>query len=374
MASKPNALIVVVSGDEIGRGYGMIARVDRLRVVQVGLGAHGRNWARRVVPDVPEVELVGYVDSDPYALDIAKEELQAPPEMCFENLKDAISATSPEAVLNTTALAGHVPVTRTSLNAGLHVLLEKPFAPTLGAAHELVDVAANAGLILMVSQNYRYFAAPRAIAEIVKDGRLGKLHEVSIDFRRYSSAGPAGRGRHHLEEQPLLVDMSIHHFDLLRLILDREPLRIFCEAWNPRWTDFSGPSATVASIAFDGVVVSYRGSWVSAGPLTPWAGEWHLEFEHGEVVWDSRDDDMTHDRVLVRPRGARARTLTLPAMERTGPWGTLTAFVDAVRSGREPETSGRHNLGTIAFVAAAVESATVHEPVSIYRTGEALPV
>jgi predicted dehydrogenase len=229
-------------------------------------------------------------------------------------------------------------------------------------------------LVLMISQNYRYFPAPRALAGIVREGRLGKLHEVSIDFRRYSTAGPSGRGRHHLEEQPLLVDMSIHHFDLLRLILGAEPLRIYCEAWNPKWTDFSGPSATVASIVFDGVVVSYRGSWVSAGPLTPWAGEWRLEFEQGEVVWDSRDDDMSHDRVMIRPRGGRARSVALAPMARTGGWGTLTEFASAVRAGREPETSGRHNLGTVAFVAAAVESATVHEPVSIYRTGEALPV
>ena len=223
------------------------------------MGAHGRNWARRVVPDVPEVELVGCVDSDPYALDIVRSEIQPAEGMVFESLKEAIAATRPEAVLNTTALPGHVPVTRAALDAGLHVLLEKPFAPTLGAAHELVDVAAHAGLLLMISQNYRYFPAPRAIAEIVQRGRLGKLHEVSIDFRRYSTAGPSGRGRHHLEEQPLLVDMSIHHFDLLRLILGAEPLRIFCEAWNPKWTDFSGPSATVASIVFDGVGFSYPG-------------------------------------------------------------------------------------------------------------------
>ena len=338
------------------------------------MGVHGRGWARRVVPDVPEVEIVGYVDSDPYVLDIVREEIQPPAGMVFESLREAIAATRPEAVLNTTALPAHVATTRTALEAGLHVLLEKPFAPTLGAAHELVDIAARSDLVLSISQNYRYFPAPRAIAQIVKEARLGRLHEVSIDFRRYSVAGPTGRGRHHLEEQPLLVDMSIHHFDLLRLVLGAEPLRIYCEAWNPKWTDFSGPSVTVASIVFDGVVVSYRGSWVTAGPLTPWAGEWHLEFEHGEVVWDSRDDDMSHDRVMIRPRGGRARTLALAPMQRTGPWGTLTEFAEAVRNGREPETSGRENLGTIAFVAAAVESATVHEPVSIYRTGEALPV
>ncbi len=91
-------------------------------------------------------------------------------------------------------------------------------------------------------------------------------------------------------------------------------------------------------------------------------------------MWDSRDDDMSHDRVMIRPRGGRARSVLLAPMARIGPWGTLTEFASAVHAGREPETSGRNNLGTIAFVAAAVESATVHEPVSIYRTGEALPV
>jgi len=228
----------------------------------------------------------------------------------------------------------------------------------------------------MVSQNYRFFPAPRVIAAMVHESALGKLYAVEIDFRRYSTVGQNGRGRHHLEEQPLLVDMSIHHFDLLRMILSREPRRIYCEAWNPEWTAFSGPSVAVASIDFEGgVVVSYRGSWISAGPVTPWAGEWRMEFENGEVRWTSAaDSDITQDKVVVRPRNEEARTITLPTVPRTGTWGTLTEFAAAIRSGREPETSGRNNLGTIALMAAAVESATLREPVAIRRTGEALTI
>jgi predicted dehydrogenase len=350
----------------------MISRVNPLRIVQVGLGTHGRGWARLVLPNIPEVEVVAYVDSDPKALDQLKAEIDPPRQKVFDSLREAIAATGPEAVLNTTALAGHVPVTRAALEAGMHVLVEKPFAPGVGPAQELVDLATRGGLVLSVSQNYRYFPAPRAIAQLVREETLGKLHEVSIDFRKYSPAGPNGRGRHHLEDQPLLLDMSIHHFDLLRLIVGSEPERIYCEAWNPKWTAFSGPSATVASIVFPGVVVSYRGSWVSAAPTTPWAGQWSLEFANGEVFWTSGGDDRTHDRVVVRPRGGRPRSAKLNPMSRTGPWGTISEFAECVRTGREPETSGRHNLGTIAFVAAAVESAAVHEPVSIYRTGEAL--
>lgn len=169
------------------------------------MGPHGRNWARRVVPGVPEVELVAFVDRDPNALDALREEAKVPAELCFESLNEAIVATQPQALLNTTALPAHVPVTKAALEAGLHVLVEKPFAPSLAGAEELVGDAAVRGLVLMVSQNYRFFPAPRAIASMVHESALGKLYEVSIDFRRFSAANPNGRGRHHLEEQPLLV-------------------------------------------------------------------------------------------------------------------------------------------------------------------------
>jgi predicted dehydrogenase len=350
--------------------------VNSLRVLQIGMGPHGRGWAKQVIPEIKAVDLVGYVDTDPYALDALREMADVPAAKCFESLKEAIAATQPQAALITTALPSHVAVTRAALDAGLHVLVEKPFAPTLEAAQQLVDMAAHRRLVLMVSQNYRFFAAPRAIAALVREASLGELHEVSLDFRRYSTAGPAGKGRHHLEEQPLLVDMSIHHFDLLRLIINRRPERIYCEAWNPEWTDFTGPSAAVASIVFEGgVVVSYRASWISAGPITPWAGDWRMEFEHGEVFWTATEDHgVLHERVVISPRIGKPRTLTLPEVRWTGGAGTLTEFAKAVAEGREPETSGRDNLGTIELMMAAVESASRRELVALARPRETLAI
>jgi predicted dehydrogenase len=352
-----------------------LSAVNPLRVVQVGLGAHGRNWARQVIPSIKEVDLVAYVDTDPNALDRLRDEAHVPAELCFESFKEALAATNPDAVLVTAALPGHAAITKAALEAGLHALVEKPFAPTLDAAKELVEMAAARNLVLMVSQNYRYFPAPRTIATLVHESELGELFQVSIDFRRYSPLGPNGRGRHHLEEQPLLVDMSVHHFDLLRLILSREPQRVFCEAWNPKWTAFSGPSVAVGSIDFDGgIVVCYRGSWISAGPATPWAGEWRLEFEHGEIVWTSHGDNPANDEVVIHPRQGEPRKIALPPMPRTGPSGTMTEFASAIRTGRQPDSSARDNLGTLALMFAAVESATLREPVKIYGTGEAVRI
>jgi predicted dehydrogenase len=344
--------------------------MDQLRVLQVGMGGWGRDWAQRVIPEVAEVDLVGCVDLDPSALARLREATPLLPKQCFLTLERAIEATRPEAVLVTATLPGHAPVTRVALAAGLHVLVEKPFAESIEVARQLVELAAAKRKVLMVSQNYRFYPAARQVAKIVDDARLGNLHQVSIDFRRHSPGRANGRSRHHFEEQPLLVDMSVHHFDLLRLILDREPERIYCEAWNPDWSGFSGPSVAVSSILFEGgVIVSYRGSWVSTGPITPWSGEWRMDFEGGEIFWTSRDDaGARRDRVVIQKPDRKPRVVPLPQLAHTDRCGTLAEFARAIREGREPECSGRDNLGTLALVVAAVESAKRGQPVDVSTT------
>src|SRR6266851_2502263 len=204
------------------------------------MGSWGRNWARLVMPEVPDVELVGCVDSDPGDLELLQDELPTSRQMCFRSLDQAVDATQPDAVLVTTTLPGHAPITRAALQAGLPVLCEKPFTDTLEVAEELVGLAAARGVTLMVSQNYRFFPAVRTAAQLVREGALGDLYEVSIDFRRNDPVPPNPPIRHHTDRHPLLEDMSIHHFDLLRLILGDEPRSVSCEAWNPSWSGFQG--------------------------------------------------------------------------------------------------------------------------------------
>ncbi|HKW58309.1 MAG TPA: Gfo/Idh/MocA family oxidoreductase [Candidatus Dormibacteraeota bacterium] len=327
--------------------------------MQAGLGDWGHDWAWRVNPSVDEVEVVGYVDSDPAALERISRRLPEASGRVFGALGDAIEATRPDALMVTTTLAGHEPLTRLGLEAGLHVLCEKPFTDNLECARELVDLAAARGLTLMVSQNYRHFPAPRAVASLVDDAVLGNLYEVSIDFRRNDASPPKPLRRHHHDAQPLLIDMSIHHFDLLRMLLRQEPQRLMCQSTNPAWSGFDGPPTANASIAFDDLLVSYRGSWISAGPQTPWAGHWTMEFERGQLWWTSRGENngAGDDRVVLRPRRGRPRVLSLPELSRIDRAGTLTEFAMALREGREPESSGRDNLRTLAFTLSAVESA-----------------
>src|SRR5206468_4924362 len=172
-----------------------------LRVVQVGLGEWGHDWAWRINPTVDEVEVVGYVDSDPRALQLLGKQLPVAPGQCFKSLADAVEATRPDAALITTTLAGHEPLTRMALEAGLHVLVEKPFTDTLECARELVGLAAARSRTLMVSQNYRHFPAPRMAAKLMGEGAFGELYSITIDFRRNAASPPKPQRRHHSDEE-----------------------------------------------------------------------------------------------------------------------------------------------------------------------------
>ena len=339
--------------------------MQAIRLVQVGMGNWGRNWASRVIQQSTDVKLVACVDMNAEMLVQARQLLNLQPEQCFPTLKAALAAVEADAVLVTATLPAHVPIALEALSSQKHVLLEKPFAPTIAEAQQVVKTAAEHNRILMISQNYRFFPAVRAVTALLREQQLGPIGSVTIDFRRYRPAAGPQVQNYFQAWQPLLVDMAIHHFDLMRLVLAQEPVQITCHAWNPPWSNFVDPAAAAATITFDGgAVVSYRGSWVSPGPRTSWSGEWHLECTGGEIAWTSRDDTAP-DNVTIRPVGKDAYQLKLPALELTDRRGSLHAFAQAVQTGQEPECSGRDNLHSLALMLAAVESATSHAPVSL---------
>jgi predicted dehydrogenase len=330
------------------------------------MGEWGLSWGA-VVRRVEDVELVACVDTSPAALAQVHAKLGLPAGRCFSTLESALEAVECDAVLITAVLPAHVPAALAALEAGKHVLLEKPFAPTLAEGQQVVEAAARRGCVLMISQNYRFFPAPRTVAGLVRACTLGEVGMVNIDFRRNANTFPREGHRHYTIQHPLLIDMAIHHFDLLRMVLGQEPRQVSCRAWSPPWSNFVEPAAAVATIMFgEGTTVSYRGSWASPAPQTPWAGVWRMECAGGEILWTSRGGyEASADRVTIRPLGKPARRVELPTLPYVDRAGSLAAFVQAIRTGQEPESSGRNNLGSIALMYAAVESATSGLPLFV---------
>lgn len=350
------------------------APAGTVRLLHAGLGSWGRDWARNVVPALTEVRGVGWVDPSAASREQAQQAAGVPADRCFSSVGDALAgAGGADAALVTTDLPHHVEVVRAALEAGLHVLVEKPFAATVAEARGLVELAEQQHRLLMVSQNYRFHSVVRKVVEVVRSGELGPVDEVNIDFRRLSEPIDGVPKRHHLEEQPLLIDMSIHHFDLLRLVLGSEPRRVDLRTWQPRWSPFSGPPAGAGIMEFaNGVVVSYRGNWLSRGEATPWSGDWRMQCERGEILWAGRGDrGSRQERLQIRRRRGgpgsdfEEETVTLEPVRYQDRAGALHEFAQAILEGRSPETSGRDNLGTLALMEAAVASAARSAPVDV---------
>lgn len=335
------------------------------RIVQVGLGRWGLDWAETVIPQVPEVEAVGWVEPNPEMLERVRSRLGASPTQCFPTLDAALSHIDADAILITANVAAHASLVALALDAGKHVLVEKPFVSNLLEAEHLVNMAERNHLILMVSQNFRFFPAAITAARLVREQAIGPVGAVHVEFRRFVNYMPADEAYgHYALRQPLLEELSIHHFDLMRMVLGQEPRQVYCTAWQPPGSCFREPPAAAATIIFDqGTIVTYRGNWLSFGEETPYGGEWHLECAEGEILWTCRGDrdvSLDGDRVVIRKRGQPVLPIGLPEMPSFGRRESLAIFAHAVETGTvKPYASlGRDNIGSLLLMQAAIASAT----------------
>jgi predicted dehydrogenase len=333
-----------------------------VRLIQVGLGLWGRDWAANVLPRVPEVEVVAWADGDPRALRLAAEVADPPASGSYASLGEALERVDAHAVLATVAIPAHAEVALTALRAGRHVLLEKPFAPSMAEARRVVAEAERRGLVLSIAQNYRFLPAVAVLTELVRAGSLGPVHRVGIDFRK-DHRTDARTSRSPLDHS-LVTQIGIHHFDLVRAVVGR-PLTAYCHAWSPPWSDGPGLVSAAALLELEGgAVVSWGGSLRSAGPETSWAGDWRVELERGAICWRTGADGQ--EVVEVGAQGRPSRRVAVPA---AGPHADrvalLAGFVAAVRDGVEPPSGGRDNLRSLAVMAAALESAATRRPVTV---------
>lgn len=330
-----------------------------VKLIHVGVGGWGGDWEQNAIPPVTEIERTAIVDGHEPTLRKAQQAMGLPDAMCFLTLAEALDAVESDAVLVTAPAGAHVPLAIQAMEAGKHVLVEKPFSESAAEAKQAVDRAAELGKIIQVSQNYRFYPAPRMAQKLLEDGAIGEPSVIEIDFRKWANDRPAG-GRHFVMHHPLIFDMAIHHFDLIRKITGQEAKTVYARPLKPSWSKFEEEGGAAIVIELEsGLVVSYRGSWISAGEPTTWAGDWAIVGETGEIRFSSRvgaETGAEGDRMTLRMHGEEAQPVTLETMDLWGRSAGLRAFAEAINGGPMAETWGPNNLGSVALMTAAATS------------------
>lgn len=336
-----------------------------LRIVQVGVSPSGIGAAwLAAIQQSDDWTLAGVVDTSAEHRASAAQRAGLPPERCFAALDDAVRAVDCDAVALIVPSPLHDQLCAQALQAGKHVVVEKPFTLGVEQARTLAALADERGLRLMVDQNYRYLADMRTLRRAVQERVVGAPGFVAVSF---DCLHWPGRPYQWAMADTMLLEMAIHHFDSLRFILGAESKTVSGQTWRPRWTRYQGDTVVACQFEFgDGVRVAYRGSLESPGVRTPWQGIWRIECEGGALhladmgagygVYLSRGSDGAErfeplDEGYTEPGGALR--------------GALCEFAAALREGRRPQSDGRDNIRTLAMACAVSRASATGRTVDV---------
>jgi predicted dehydrogenase len=326
------------------------------RVMQVGVGGFGDTWLEALQQLDGAARIGALVDRDPAALEAAAARAGVDLRHCFTDLEAALAAGLADMALVVVPPEAHRAVAVECLEAGLPVLVEKPLAGTRADCLALVEAAQRTGRELAVSQNYRYRRPIETARRVLASGRLGALGQGRVEFRLHYDF--RGTFREHMEH-PLVLDMAVHHFDLIRFVSGLEATRVNAHTWNPPWSQFANDASAVCLFEMEtGARIVYEGSWHPRGQFTDWNCRWLLECEHGYLIVD-------RDRVALSadtdphapPEPGHELEVPLAPLALEDQAAVLTDFIAAVSAGRPAPTTATDNLRTIEMVLGAVEAA-----------------
>ena len=159
----------------------MRAAADKLRILVLGTGAMAANHARLFAAD-PRVKVVAAVDVNVERAKTfaAKHAIEA----SFGSLEAALDWGQFDAATNVTPDAIHHPTTMALIQAGKHVLCEKPLAENFALADEMAAAAEARGVVNMVNLSYRNVAALQKAHALIAAGELGEIRHVEASYRQ----------------------------------------------------------------------------------------------------------------------------------------------------------------------------------------------
>lgn len=321
------------------------------RFIHVGVGGFGRVWVN-VLKSSKAAEVVALVDVREDALRAACEAGGYDAKICFNSLKDALKKVKADAIVTSTPPAFHKHDVCCAMEAGLDAITEKPMSDRMESCRAILKTAIETGRFCVVSQNYRYSQAMATVAKLVRSGRLGKVGQVKLDF--YKGVDFHGGFRHEMP-YPVIIDMAIHHFDLIRYITGLNAVTVSGTAWNPPWSNYKGDCSSSAVFEMNnGARVLYNASWCAKGDFCDWNGNWQIEGEKGTLIYQKGEI-----RLLSAPRlyTVKKEEIVYPLpLKVQGQAHILQDFLRSVSLRKAAPTDVRDNIHSVAMVFAAVRA------------------
>jgi predicted dehydrogenase len=314
---------------------GATGKTGVIRVAVVGAGEFGRNHAR-VYREIPGAELVGVYDKNPERAARVAAEFQTRVLTSLVELRGVV-----EAVSVAVPTVDHSAVGCQLMEMGLEVLVEKPMATNLPEADALLHAAKKLGRILQVGHVERFNPAVLAVEPILNHPLFFEVHRLGVFTARSLDVD-------------VIYDLMIHDLDIL-LTLVKEPVTEVKAVGIPVLTDKVDIAHARLEFA-GGAVANVTASRVS----TERVRKMRFFQQHEYISLDYARRDAL--RVAVKTPGPKPEFAfeKLPAQAVEPLRAELEAFVEAVRTRREPRTSGSSGRAALELAERVMTSIQEH--------------
>ena len=294
-----------------------------LKVGVVGVGVMGSNHAR-VLSGIPGVHLVGIADPDRKQREVVARTLGCD---AFADI-DGLLRCGPDAITIAAPTHLHHDLALQCISRGVHLLVEKPIAPTVEEGHAIVAAAHRAGVTLMVGHVERFNPAVESMKRAIKGQDI-----LSIAITRVGPFPPR------MSNVGVVIDLAVHDIDLIRWFTDSEIVEI-----QPQLSSAVAEREDIALLQFrtaSGVLAHINTNW-----LTPFkARTIHIATRDKYLMADLLTLQVTECFGFQADGSYSMRHLSVGYAEPLR--AELLAFVEAIRSGRAPAVTGEEGVASL---------------------------
>jgi predicted dehydrogenase len=326
------------------------AAVEPIGAAVIGYGYWGPNLARNIF-ERPEFDLRMLCDRDAAQRAAFERRYLAP---ACEELDEVLDDPTVHAVVIATPPRTHYAIAKAALQAGKHVLVEKPLATNIEDALELAEIASAAGLVLMPGHTFMYSPAVNAIRELIVGGDVGDIHFVTSSRMNLGKYQPDG----------VVCDLAPHDLSILLHWIDQPVLEVACGGRSVFKDDV--PETAFVTLGFaGGATANLQMSWLAPRKV-------RQMIVVGSKLMVVYDDTAADEQVRVYDRGMdhvpptnfgehqltyRTGDVVIPRIAPAEPLSLeFQDFARAIRTGQQPRSNVEVGLEVVKILEAAEAS------------------
>ncbi|MEC0036437.1 Gfo/Idh/MocA family oxidoreductase [Bacillus cereus] len=341
-----------------------------MNILKVGIIGCGSIAQHRHLPEYeanPYVQIVAVCDSNKQR---AKEIANKYGVNMYTDYNELINCEELDAVSVCTPNHLHASISIAALQAGIHVLCEKPMATSKADAEMMIGAAEKSGKKLMIGHNQRFVASHQKAKQLIKSGAIGKIYSFRTAF---GHSGPEnwsvdGKESWFFKKEEAFLgamgDLGVHKADLIRYILNEEitEVGVFVETSAKTFSNVDDCAVCILK-SESGIIGTLSASWSYVSE------EDNSTIIYGEKATLRLEDDPTNSLIIQYKNGEVVK-YELNKIQSNATVGqsnshVIEQFIVSILSDKEPLINGIDGMKSLEVILAAIKSSETKQIVTI---------